>query len=90
MWEIQGERLIGAAGCVAGAQRCFDKTLQYALERKAFGRQIGNFQAIRHKFADMAIGFEGTKRIHAKTAVEITDAAMNSSTVRRRMNCRQW
>ena len=22
MWELQGERLIGAAGCVAGAQRC--------------------------------------------------------------------
>src|SRR5213083_1148107 len=34
MWELQGERLIGAAGCVAGAQRSFDKTIQYALERK--------------------------------------------------------
>src|SRR3712207_8299795 len=44
MWELQGERLIGAAGCVAGAQRCFDKTLQYAQERTAFGRQIGRFQ----------------------------------------------
>src|SRR3712207_8447300 len=44
-----GERLIGAAGCVAGAQRCFDKTLQYAQERNAFGRQIGKFQVIRHK-----------------------------------------
>src|SRR5215217_6181661 len=25
MWELQGERLIGAAGCVAGAQKAFDK-----------------------------------------------------------------
>jgi len=25
MWELQGERLIGAAGSVAGAQRCFDR-----------------------------------------------------------------
>src|SRR3954463_3522360 len=24
MWELQGERLIGAAGCVSGAQRAFD------------------------------------------------------------------
>ena len=39
MWELQGERLIGAAGCVAGAQRCFDRTLQYAKERTAFGRR---------------------------------------------------
>ena len=30
MWELQGERLIGAAGCVAGAQRAFDRTLAYA------------------------------------------------------------
>src|SRR5918998_3260104 len=27
MWELQGERLIGAAGCVAGAQKAFDMTL---------------------------------------------------------------
>ena len=43
MWELQGERLIGAAGCVAGAQNVFDRTLQYAKERKAFGREIGRF-----------------------------------------------
>src|SRR3954465_10276884 len=43
MWELQGERLIGAAGCVAGAQRAFDRTLAYALERRAFGRPIGHF-----------------------------------------------
>jgi len=41
MWELQGERLIGAAGCVAGAQNVFDRTLQYAKERQAFGRSIG-------------------------------------------------
>jgi len=39
MWELQGERLIGAAGCVSGAQKVFEKTLQYAQERTAFGRQ---------------------------------------------------
>src|SRR5687767_14720409 len=58
MWELQGERLIGAAGCVAGAQRAFDRTLAYALERKAFGREIGHFQVIRHKFAAMATKIE--------------------------------
>src|SRR5688572_2299744 len=33
MWELQGERIIGAAGCVAAAQKVFDRTLQYAKER---------------------------------------------------------
>ncbi len=68
MWELQGERLIGAAGCVAGAQRCFDKTLQYALERNAFGRQIGKFQAIRHKFAEMATKIESARQLTYTTA----------------------
>jgi alkylation response protein AidB-like acyl-CoA dehydrogenase len=68
MWELQGERLIGAAGCVAGAQRAFDKTLEYALERKAFGRQIGKFQVTRHKFAEMATKIEAARQLVYTTA----------------------
>src|SRR3954469_1979620 len=68
MWELQGERLIGAAGCVAGAQKCFEKTLEYALERKAFGRSIGHFQVIRHKFAEMATKIESARQLLYTTA----------------------
>src|SRR3989440_9077152 len=68
MWELQGERLIGAAGCVAGAQRAFGRTMQYALERKAFGREIGHFQVIRHKFADMATKIEAARQLVYTTA----------------------
>jgi alkylation response protein AidB-like acyl-CoA dehydrogenase len=67
-WELQGERLIGAAGCVAGAQKAFDKTLQYAQERKAFGRSIGHFQVIRHKFAEMATKIETARQMVYTTA----------------------
>lgn len=63
MWELQGERLIGAAGCVAGAQRLFEKTLQYAQERTAFGRPIGKFQVTRHKFAEMATKIETARQM---------------------------
>jgi alkylation response protein AidB-like acyl-CoA dehydrogenase len=68
MWELQGERLIGAAGAVAGAQRCFDRTLEYATERTAFGRPIGRFQAIRHKFAEMATKIEAARQLTYTTA----------------------
>jgi alkylation response protein AidB-like acyl-CoA dehydrogenase len=68
MWELQGERLIGAAGCVAGAQRCFDDTLKYAMERTAFGRQIGKFQVTRHKFAEMATQIEAARQLVYTTA----------------------
>jgi alkylation response protein AidB-like acyl-CoA dehydrogenase len=68
MWELQGERLIGAAGSVAGAQKCFDRTLVYANERKAFGREIGKFQVIRHKFAEMATKIESARQMVYVTA----------------------
>jgi alkylation response protein AidB-like acyl-CoA dehydrogenase len=81
MWELQGERLIGAAGCVAGAQRCFDRTLEFAKERTAFGRPIGRFQAIRHKFAEMATKIEAARQMvyttawlyASRVAVEVAD-----------------
>ncbi|HWE14879.1 MAG TPA: acyl-CoA dehydrogenase family protein [Solirubrobacteraceae bacterium] len=68
MWELQGERLIGAAGSVAGAQQVFDRTLQYAKERQAFGRSIGHFQVIRHKFAEMATKIETARQMVYTTA----------------------
>ena len=68
MWELQGERLIGAAGCVASAQKAFDMTLQYAGDRNAFGRPITKFQVIRHKFADMAVKIEAARQLVYTTA----------------------
>ena len=63
-WELQSERMVAAAGSVAGAERLFEKTLDYAKEREAFGRPIGRFQAIRHKFAEMATKIEAAKQFN--------------------------
>ena len=54
MWELQGERLIAACGQVAGAQATFEYAMQYARDRVAFGRPIGQFQVIKHRLVDMA------------------------------------
>jgi len=67
-WELQSERMVAAAGSVAGAERMFERTLEYAKEREAFGRPIGRFQAIRHKFADMATKIEAAKQFNYVTA----------------------
>jgi acyl-CoA dehydrogenase len=58
MANFQWERLLMALGSVGGMQVCFDRTLQYARERKAFGKPIASHQAIRHKFAEMATTIE--------------------------------
>jgi alkylation response protein AidB-like acyl-CoA dehydrogenase len=68
MWELQGERLIGAASAVAAGQLCFDLTLEYALQRSAFGRRIGHFQVIRHKFGEMATKLESARQLVYATA----------------------
>ena len=68
MWELQGERLIGAAGAVAAAQAVFDRTLIYAGERHAFGRPIGKFQVTRHKFGEMATKIEAARQLVYTTA----------------------
>jgi alkylation response protein AidB-like acyl-CoA dehydrogenase len=68
MWELQGERMIGAAGAVAAAQAVFDRTLEYAKERTAFGRKIAQFQVTRHKFAEMATKIETARQMVYNTA----------------------
>ncbi|MBI5310492.1 MAG: acyl-CoA dehydrogenase family protein [Actinobacteria bacterium] len=64
MWELQGERLVAACGAVAGAQRAMERTMDYAREREAFGRPIGKFQSIRHKFAAMSTKIEAARQFN--------------------------
>lgn len=61
--------LDGAAALIAfeqvgGAARILEITRDYTLERKAFGRQIGSFQALKHKMADIYTSIE-LARVHA-------------------------
>ncbi|MEC7176185.1 MAG: acyl-CoA dehydrogenase family protein [Pseudomonadota bacterium] len=50
-----------AAECVGGGQKCLDMTLDYANQRVQFGRQIGSFQSVKHKCADMFIALESAR-----------------------------
>jgi alkylation response protein AidB-like acyl-CoA dehydrogenase len=54
MWELQGERMIAAAGEVAGAERITQYAMDYAKNRQAFGQPIAAFQVIKHRLVDMA------------------------------------
>jgi citronellyl-CoA dehydrogenase len=67
-WELQSERLVAAAGSVSSCERMFERALEYAKEREAFGRPIGRFQVIRHKFAEMATKIEAAKQFNYVTA----------------------
>jgi acyl-CoA dehydrogenase len=43
---------------VGGADACLQMARDYAMERYAFGRPIGSFQAIKHKLADVYVAIE--------------------------------
>jgi alkylation response protein AidB-like acyl-CoA dehydrogenase len=43
---------------VGGSQACLEMAIDYAKNRYAFSRQIGSFQAIKHKLADMYVSIE--------------------------------
>jgi alkylation response protein AidB-like acyl-CoA dehydrogenase len=43
---------------IGGTQACLDMATDYAKGRYAFSRQIGSFQAIKHKLADMYVALE--------------------------------
>ena len=63
MANFQWERLLMALGAVGAIDWCLRRTVDYALERQAFGRPIGTFQAIRHKVAEMATKLEAGRAL---------------------------
>jgi alkylation response protein AidB-like acyl-CoA dehydrogenase len=46
---------------IGGAEASLNMAKEYALDRYAFGRQIGSYQAIKHKLADMYVKIELAK-----------------------------
>ena len=62
------ERAASCAGNVGAAQGVVDLALQYAKDRKQFGRPIGANQAIAHTLADMATDVEAARTLMWRAA----------------------
>jgi alkylation response protein AidB-like acyl-CoA dehydrogenase len=65
---LQVERVTAAATACGGAQAVVDLALQYAKDRKQFGRPIGTFQAIAHMLADMQTEVEAARTLMWRAA----------------------
>ena len=63
MAVYESARIQTAARAVGVAQGAFDLALKYAQERQQFGQPISNFQAIRHKLADMATEIQAARQL---------------------------
>jgi alkylation response protein AidB-like acyl-CoA dehydrogenase len=66
---LEGDRIPGisrmatalAAELTGIAQRAMEMAVQYARERKQFGRPIGSYQAVSHRCAQMLLEVEGAR-----------------------------
>ena len=76
MAGLDGGRLNIAACSLGGAQSALDKSLAYMKERKAFGKQLDEFQALQFRVADMATELEAARTFlwRAAAALDRKDA----------------
>ncbi len=58
---LDGAAVLFAFEQVGGSEAAIEMARDYSLERYAFGRQIGSYQAIKHKLADMYVKKELAK-----------------------------
>jgi alkylation response protein AidB-like acyl-CoA dehydrogenase len=64
-----------ASQAVGAAQGALDAAKGYANEREQFDQKIGEFQAIRHKIADMATNTEAARSLTYRAAGAIDEGA---------------
>jgi alkylation response protein AidB-like acyl-CoA dehydrogenase len=65
---LQSERVFAAACDCGSARGVFELALNYASERKQFGRAIGTFQSIAHMLADMQTEIEAAWALTLRAA----------------------
>jgi len=61
-------RLTIAATCVGTCQRAIDATTEYVKQRKQFGREIGSFQLVQARLADMITETEAARSLMYRAA----------------------
>ncbi|HMC40197.1 MAG TPA: acyl-CoA dehydrogenase [Acidimicrobiales bacterium] len=70
-----------AAECAGGAAWCLDTATEYAKARVQFGRPIGQFQAVKHRCADMLIAVEQIRSAAWDAAAAVAQNPEDPATV---------
>jgi alkylation response protein AidB-like acyl-CoA dehydrogenase len=68
MATLDGGRIGIAAQAVGIAQAAYEASRAYALERRQFGKPIGDFQAIQHKLANMSMEIDAARLLVLRAA----------------------
>ncbi|HEU5277856.1 MAG TPA: acyl-CoA dehydrogenase family protein [Gaiellaceae bacterium] len=68
MGTLDGGRIGIAAQALGIAQAAYEVARAYAVERRAFGHRIADFQAIQHKLADMSMEIDAARLLVYRAA----------------------
>lgn len=66
--SLDMERMYIGALCTGAAQAALDLALEYAKQRQQFGRPIGKFQTMQHKFADLQLAIDSARLLAHRVA----------------------
>lgn len=81
--QLQVAIVLSVAEAVGTMDTLFEMARAYAVDRIAFGRPIGSFQAVKHQLADMSLSVEASKAIAAAATravqVESFDSGVTAS-----------
>jgi 3-oxochol-4-en-24-oyl-CoA dehydrogenase len=70
---------LAAAEEAGGARWCLETASEYAKVRKQFGRPIGQFQAVKHRLANMLVTVEEIAALSWDAALAVTAGASDES-----------
>ena len=72
-------RLQVAAGCLGRAERALECAKQWAVDRVQFGQQIGKFQGVSFKLADMAVELRAAELLTLEAAWKLEHKSATDS-----------
>ena len=72
---LNSERIMIGANCCGALAGILEDMIRYASERTAFGKPIGQFQAVQHMIANAAIGLE-TAKLHTYRAAWLQEQGL--------------
>ena len=79
-WFME-ERLMIAARCLGGAERCLEDAFAYATEREQFGERIIEFQGVSFPLAEAVAEIAAARAVTYQVAWEITQGTIDPKTL---------
>jgi len=73
--QLQHALVLLAAEAVGAMQAAFDMTVEWAFDRYSFGRPLASYQALKHRYAQMATWLQASHAISDAAARAVNDGA---------------